>query len=114
MVHETHGLHHFHIRKRIHHKFEKYPHPDKFKRIMDKLIYVVGVVGPIMTIPQLMKIWIDKNASGVSAISWGAYLITAIFWLVYAILHKEKPLILTYSLWIVLEALILIGTLLYG
>lgn len=67
-----------------------------------------------MTIPQLTKIWVEKNASGVSAVSWGAYLVTAIFWLLYGILHKEKPIIFTYSAWIVLEILIVIGTITYG
>lgn len=115
MVHnDTHGLHHFHKRKRIHQKLEPYPHPNKWKRLMDRLIYVIVFVGPILTIPQVTKIWIEKNASGVSIISWSAYLITAIFWLIYAIMHKEKPLILSSSIWIALEALIVIGIFIHG
>lgn len=108
------GLLHAHTRKRVHQQLETYPHPNKWKRIMDKAIFVVGAVGPVMTIPQLAKIWLEKNAVGVSALSWGAYLITAIFWLMYGIMHKEKPIIFTYSIWIVLEALIVVGTLIYG
>ncbi|MBW2978357.1 hypothetical protein KY331_05930 [Candidatus Woesearchaeota archaeon] len=114
MADHTEGLHHFHVRKRIHKKHEKYPHPDKFKRFMDKAIYAGGVIGPIMTIPQLTKIWIDKNASGVSAISWFTYLITAVFWVIYGIQHKEKPIIYTYGVWIILDAFIVIGTIMYG
>jgi len=114
MVNHTEGLHHFHIRKRIHQKHETYPHPNEFKRFMDRAIYIIGIIGPIMTIPQLMKIWVEKNASGVSAISWGAYLFTAIFWLIYGIQHKEKPIIFTYGIWIILEALIVVGTIMYG
>ncbi|MBW2999558.1 hypothetical protein KY339_02695 [Candidatus Woesearchaeota archaeon] len=114
MVHDSHGLHHFHKRKRIHVKHEPYPHPKKWKRFIDKTIYAVGVFGPLMTIPQLTKIWIDKNAAGVSAISWGAYLITAIFWFIYGVAHKEKPIIVTYAIWIFLEIFIVIGAVLYG
>ncbi|MBW2981380.1 hypothetical protein KY343_00740 [Candidatus Woesearchaeota archaeon] len=113
MVHETHGLHHLHKRKRIHVKHEKYPHPNKLKRFMDHIIYFIGIVGPLMTIPQIWKIWVGKNAAGVSIISWTAYFITAFFWLTYAVLHREKPLIFTYSIWIILEAMIVIGTILY-
>ena len=69
-MHLQHGLHHFYKRKRIYQKLEPYPHPNKWKRLMDKLIYAVGIFGPVMTIPQLTKIWLDKNAAGVSAISW--------------------------------------------
>ena len=114
MDNHTEGLHHYHTRKRIHQKHETYPHPNKWKNFMDKAIFAVGVVGPTMTIPQLMKIWVGKNASGVSAISWGAYLFVAIFWLIYGIMHKEKPIIFIYSIWIVVDIFIVIGTIMYG
>ena len=114
MANHTEGLHHYNTRKRIHQKHEPYPHPHKWKNFMDRMIYVVGVFGPIMTIPQLSKIWIEQNAAGVSAISWTAYLIAAIFWLIYGIMHKETPIILTYSLWIILEVFIIIGIIIYG
>jgi uncharacterized protein with PQ loop repeat len=114
MVHDSHGLHHAHTRKRIHVNHEKYPHPHKWKRFMDKAIYVVGVFGPLMTIPQLAKIWVYKDATGVSAISWISYLFCAFFWLAYGLLHKEKPIIITYLLWIILESCIVVGAILYG
>lgn len=28
-----------------------------FKKFMDKAIYFVGISGPVMTIPQVYKIW---------------------------------------------------------
>ena len=114
MGNHTEGLHHHHSRKRIYQKHEVYPHPDKWVNFMDKAIYAVGIFGPLMTIPQLMKIWVDKNASGVSVVSWSAYLFTAVFWLIYGIMHKEKPIIVTYSLWIILEIFIVVGILMYG
>ena len=110
----TDALHHFHIRKRIHQKHEPYPHPNKWKALMDKIIYAVGIAGPLLTIPQLTKIWVDKNASGVSIVSWSAYLVIGVFWLTYGIMHKEKPIILTYSLWIIINAFIVVGIIIYG
>lgn len=91
-------MYHFHLRKRIHQKKEKFPSPNKWKRFIDNIIYFVGMVGPIMTIPQVWNIWIEQNASGVSPISWSAYLIVSMFWLTYGITHKEKPIIFTQSL----------------
>jgi uncharacterized protein with PQ loop repeat len=107
----SHGLHHFHKRKRV--SKEKYPSSSKSKRFMDRAIYGVGIFGPIMTIPQLMNIWVYKNAVGVSVISWTSYLFVAIFWLGYGIMHKEKPIIFTYCMWILLDLLIVVGVLLY-
>ena len=114
MVHDSHGLHHFHKRKRIHQKLEPYPHPHKWKRFMDNAVYAVGVFGPVMTLPQVATVWLEKNASGLSLISWIAYLLTAVFWFIYGIMHKEKPIIFTYGIWIVLDLLIVIGVLMYG
>ncbi len=107
------GLHHFHKRKRIYQNHEPYPHPNKLKNAMDKMIYFVGLSGPIMTIPQLFKIWVERSTSGVAEITWVAFLIIAVFWLAYGILHKEKPIIITYTGWLIMDALILIGLILY-
>ena len=114
MPHSGLGLHHFHRRKRIHKKHEPYPHPNKWKRFMDRAIYIVGIFGPIMTLPQLTKIWVEKNASGVSLISWTAFLLYAIFWLIYGIMHREKPIIFAYILWVTLQAIVVIGIIIYG
>ena len=94
------GLHHFHKRKRIHEKHEPYPQPNKWKNLMDKLIYVVGIAGPLMSIPQLVNIWIERNTAGVSITTWGAFVILAIFWTIYGIMHREKPIIPSLANWV--------------
>jgi uncharacterized protein with PQ loop repeat len=114
MVQGSKVTHHLHLRKRIHSNLEKYPHPNKFKKYLDKIIYLVGVLGPILTIPQLTEIWISKNASGVSLISWSWYVISALIWLSYGIVHKEKPIIVTNILWTIINIFIVIGIILYG
>ena len=67
-----------------------------------------------MTIPQVTTIWIDKNAGGVSLITWSTYFVTSIFWLTYGILHKEKPIIVTYIAWLFLDAAVAIGAFIYS
>lgn len=108
---QTSGLHHAHVRKRS--QSEQFPHPHPWKKFLDKAIIIIGLIGPIMTIPQIVKIWSEKNAAGVSALSWSAYLFTAVFWLLYGLAHKEKPIILTYGAFIVLDIFIIIGTIIY-
>lgn len=108
------GRHHVQKRKRIYQKREPYPHPRKWIRVMDRVIYAMGIIGPIMTIPQLTKIWLEQSAAGVSVISWATYLLIAVTWTVYGILHKEKPIIFTYAIWILLDILIVFGVILYG
>jgi MtN3 and saliva related transmembrane protein len=109
------GLHHLHKRKRISQTGqEPFPSRSRWKYLLDKSAYFIGIVGPVMTIPQLLKVWIEQNAAGVSLISWVAYLFTALFWLTYAITHKEKPLIFMYSLWILVKIPLIIGIIIYG
>jgi uncharacterized protein with PQ loop repeat len=114
MVNDTAGLHHLHKRKRIHQKHEKFPHPNKWKRYLDHVIIAVAIIGPLMTIPQIYKIWIYHNASGVSLLTWSTYLLTSFIWLAYSIAHKDKALFLAYVLWIIITFLVVIGVLLYG
>ncbi len=114
MTSPTKGSHHYHIRKRIHQKHEPYPHPDKLKRIFDKIIYGAVIIGPIMNLPQLFKIWFYKNATGVSFVSWISFSIISIIWLVYGILHKEKPIIMMNSALMIVQAFIAVGALIYS
>lgn len=107
------GLFHLQKRKRIYKKGEPFPHPDPVKRMVDVVIYIVGILAPLMAIPQMLKIWIEKAAEGVSLFSWSALLVSAIIWLLYGLLHREKPLIITYVLWIIVDALIVLGIFLY-
>ena len=109
-----HGTHHLHLRKRIHSKHEKYPSQDKKIRILDKVIYVVGVLGPIMLLPQIIKIFTSKNAEGVSFISYAFFTLFSGVWLCYGIVHREKPIIVTNVLWIIFHSLVSISVLIYG
>lgn len=114
MPHHSTAHHHYHIRKRIHQKNEKYPHPDKLKRIFDSLVYAMSIIVPLITTLQVYQIWKYKNASGVSLPAWGIYLLSAITWLTYGIIHKEKPIIILNSMLIITDALVVIGTIMYG
>jgi len=106
--------HHLSVRKRVSQGLEQYPHPDKYKRFLDKSIYAVGISGPLMTIPQLLSVWVEKSVDGLSLLSWSWYFITAIVWLIYAIVHKEKPLIVTNILWIIIHFFIVLGIIIYN
>lgn len=111
----TKAMHHFHKRKRVSQKkFEDYPSRKRWIRFLDKMIYLVGVAGPIMTIPQLMKVWIDQSAGDLSLISWFSFLIIALIWTVYGIVHKEKPIIVAHGSWAIMHVFVVIGILLYG
>ena len=81
---------------------------------MDKIIFVVAIWIPLMTIPQVFQIWTNRSAQDVSIITWGAFLVSAVIWLVYGTIHRDKPLMVNGFLWVILEVLVIIGIFLYG
>lgn len=90
----------------------KHLHRKRKKRqsSIDKLVYFAVIFGPMMTLPQVYSIWIEKS-DGVSVISWVSYLVIAVVWLLYGLKHREKPIIIVQLLWIVLDVLIVVGLL---
>lgn len=108
------GQHHINLRQRVHQKLEPYPHPQRKYRLMDRFIFVIGVLGPLMTVPQIIVIWREKTAAGLSIISWLAFLIFNFCWMEYGFMHKDKPIILTNALLILANGLVVLGIFLYG
>ncbi len=92
------GRHHLHLRRRIHQKHETYPHPDRFKRYFDKVMYVIAFAGPLATIPQVIQTFETKDVSGMSLATFTAWFILTIFWLIYGIIHKEIPIIMSQGI----------------
>lgn len=108
------GQHHQQTRKRIHKNLEIYPHSDKWKNFIDKLVYVAGILSPLFTLPQVYKIWINKSAYDISLITWIIYLFVSITWLLYGISHKEKPIIVLNLGLTTVNLLVVIGAIIYG
>lgn len=84
------------------------------KQLIKRSVLIIAVIEPVMTLPQVLKIWIDKEAAGISSITWGFYIFAALIWLMYGIQIKDRPLIISSFLWIIMESLVVIGTLIYG
>ena len=76
---------------------------------LEKFLRVLSVVTMLMTVPQVLSVWVGRDASGVSLLSWGAYLFSACLWFVYGIQKRDKTIYLACIGWIVLDAAIVIG-----
>ena len=108
------ALHHLHKRKRVHHKLEKYPHKHEGVRLLDRIILVVAILGPLMNIPQILKIYIGKNPAGISLLTFASYATINLTWIIYGIVHKEKPIIIAFCLWFTTNLIIIAGILTYS
>ncbi|MGB4076541.1 MAG: SemiSWEET family transporter [Minisyncoccia bacterium] len=108
------GEHHVSLRKRLLGKLEPYPHPRVFKRILDRLILVVAIGGPVALVPQVVQVLTLQDASDLSPVTWIAWQIFSVIWLLYGIVHKETPIIIANSFYVVLQAIILGAIVAYG
>lgn len=110
------AIHHIHRRERLYKKSKRlqpYPHTNAWIRFLDKFLIVVAVIGPLATLPQIFDVYVNKNISGVSLASWSMYALIAIPWLVYGMVHKEKPIAISYFIILIFNTLIVIGILIH-
>lgn len=83
------------------------------KHFLDRLIYVIALIAPLMTIPQMLEVLLQHKTQGVSLSTWGAYAGVSGLWVLYGLQHKEKPIILTNLLLFIFDTSIVVGVLLY-
>ena len=48
--------------------------------LLRRLLGDMSIFTLLMTIPQVLTIWLGRQAAGVSVWSWGAYLLSALLW----------------------------------
>lgn len=106
------AIHHIHQRKRQH-QLSTYPHPKRWVRALDRLLVVVAVIAPLVSLPQIYRIVSTKSATGVSPLTWGLFALFDIPWLVYGIVHKARPIIIAYTMWIIVNCAVVVLALTY-
>lgn len=105
------GLIHRHKQKR---KQGSFSNLNFWKKVLDKVTLAAGIVGPVMVIPQIVKIFSTHNAIGVSALSWFAFAALDVPFILYGIVHKDRPIITTYTLFFIANVCVTIGAVLYA
>ena len=88
-------------------------HSIKINNIMDKWIYGIALIWPLLTIPQVWMIWGKQSADSISLFTWGAYVLSAILWLTYGIIHKEKAIIFANILWMIVNIAVFVWAIIY-
>ena len=90
------------------------PHSPQPVSALEKVLRGLSVFTMLMTVPQVLTIWVGHNAGGVSLVSWVSYLITAMLWFVYGIQKHDKTIYLACVGWVLLDAAVVIGVIVYG
>lgn len=82
-------------------------------KFLDKTTFVAGVVGPFTVLPQVYIIFHSHSAAGVSLETWALIFLVTLPWVFYGIAHKEKSIIVSFTLWEVVNLLVVAGVLMY-
>jgi len=77
----------------------------------DRLLYALSFITILMTVPQVLSVWLHRTAVGVSVSTWSTYLVSACVWLVHGIRQRDPAIYLACVGWIVLDAAIVAGAL---
>ena len=80
---------------------------------MDRVLGGLSVFTLLMTIPQVLTIWREHQAAGLSLLSWSAYLLSAFVWLWYGLRKRDKHIYLPCVGWILLDGAVVVGALVY-
>jgi uncharacterized protein with PQ loop repeat len=81
--------------------------------VLRRILGGMSVFTMLMTVPQVVTIWIGHQAAGVSVISWSAYLFSAILWFWYGLQKRDRNIYLPCIGWVGLDAAVIIGAVIY-
>ena len=82
--------------------------------LLRRILGGMSVFSMLMTVPQVWTIWVNHEAAGVSALSWSAYLLSAVLWFWFGVQQGDKNIYLPCIGWIGLDAGVIAGAIYYG
>lgn len=86
----------------------------KSNSVLRRVLGGMSIFTLLMTIPQVLTIWVGHHAAGVSILSWAAYLLSAVLWFWFGLRQGDKNIYLPCVGWIVLDSAVIAGALVYG
>ena len=86
----------------------------KDKRLIDRVMLVTSVIYPLTVVPQVVRLYSTHDASGLSVSMWIGFLLFGIIFLLYAIVHRLKPNIISQILWAIADLIMIVGIVMYS
>ena len=93
------------------HKVNKHK---KQRSAADKIVYLAAIIEPFFVLPQIIQIFRLENAESISLLTWvGLNFLTAI-WIWWAILSKEKVIVIYQGMYFFFNSVVILGALMYN
>lgn len=107
------GSEHLHARKRLFKNLEPFPNPNRAKRMFDTLMLWVGPLAPIALFPQVLEIYMLRDAGSFSLVTWSFLATINTLWTIYGFIHREPPILIANAGLATLNIAIVVGILLF-
>ncbi len=91
----------------------RHAHESLTDSVLKRTMGGMSVFTMLMTIPQVYTVWIERQVVGVSVLSWSAYLLSAVMWLVYGLRQGDKNITWPCYGWIFLDLAVIVGVLMW-
>lgn len=85
-----------------------------YQRFLDKLTLAAGIVGPFTVVPQTYSIFSTRSAVDVSLMTWLLIFIMTLPWVFYGLAHRDKTIIISFTMWEIANFSVVLGVLLYS
>src|ERR1700752_4031632 len=82
--------------------------------VLSRVLGGMSVFTMLMTVPQVLTIWVGREAAGVSVLSCSPYLLSALLWLWFGIQKRDRNIYLPCIGWIGLDSAVIVGAVVYG
>ena len=89
-------------------------HASRSETVLSRVLGGMSIFTLLMTVPQVLTIWVGHQAAGVSVISWSAYLLSAILWFGYGLQKRDKNIYLPCVGWVGLDTAVIVGAVIYA
>lgn len=82
--------------------------------MLRRLMAVMSAFTLAMTLPQVLTIWVERQAAGVSILTWSAYFASAALWLWYGLRSGDRSIYLPCIGWLLMDGAVVAGAVIYS
>jgi uncharacterized protein with PQ loop repeat len=89
-------------------------HKNTEVKFFDYIVYFFTIATPLFELPQAYAIYANRSAEDVSLLTWSFFLLDNLVWIIYAMKRRVLPLLITTILYLIIEAVVVVGIILYA
>jgi uncharacterized protein with PQ loop repeat len=78
---------------------------------VDRVVMLLGVIYPLAMSPQLYNVWVLNRTAGLSGITSIVGLVVSVIWVIYGLLHRQRPIWVANLVWVCVHATMAAGIL---